>query len=68
MTDLRGLFSASTKLCANDLTSTPEPAPKAEIVLVLVLELTELVAILGSQHGYDLLEKVIHVDSVNDSD
>jgi len=38
------------------------------MVLVLVLELTELVAILGSQHGYNLLEKVIHVDSVNDSD
>jgi hypothetical protein len=38
------------------------------MVLVLVLELTELVAILGSQHGYDLLEKVVHIDSVNDSD
>jgi hypothetical protein len=53
MTDLRGLFSASTKLCANVFTSTPEPAPKAE--MVLVLELTELVAILGSQNGYNLL-------------
>ena len=55
MADLRGLFSASTKLWANVLTSTPEPAPKAEMVLVLVLELTELVASLGSQHGYDLM-------------
>ena len=37
MADFLGALSASTKLVAKDLTSTPEPAPKALIASVAML-------------------------------
>jgi hypothetical protein len=56
MASARGAFSASTKLCASDVTSIPDPLPSLLIIPALALAAVALAAVLEEVLDELLLE------------